>query len=212
VAAVRTGDYRYLLALKWATLRRLRARRALYIDADTLFFGDVDILFKKFVDFDFYARQEIHTEKNALPGFLDFEMFQEVAIAAHARPKAMFNTGVMLFNERALKSLKSRLRSFDKIFSNLLNGVWNNPCVNHHLAEEVAGSLFVAVPKNIRSQRLPPNLCPWYCELLFGQQETTGVVTHSFSVFYPQFLEKYEGARSLRVFNQLKRAVQMKGK
>lgn len=84
------------------------ARRVLYCDCDTVFFGDVARLFDGYPRGDVVAREEVHTGRSQFgpdPRFVDEALLARIAAREGARVIAPFNTGVVLFNDGVARRL-----------------------------------------------------------------------------------------------------------
>lgn len=84
----------------------------LYVDCDTWFFGDVDMLFERYRDADWYAREEPSSRLNkygADPRHIDEDALASLAQSEGARSVPPFNTGVCLMNHGIWQQLE-RLR------------------------------------------------------------------------------------------------------
>ncbi|MGB5759740.1 MAG: hypothetical protein WBM50_22685 [Acidimicrobiales bacterium] len=89
--------------MNFGTLAAINPRQALYIDCDTLFFDDVEILFDRYRDAaHVVAREEPHTRRSPHgydPGYIDEEALEQLTSSLGLAPIAPFNTGVVLLNE-----------------------------------------------------------------------------------------------------------------
>lgn len=84
----------------------------LYVDCDTWFFGDVDLLFDRYSEADWYAREEPSSRLSRYgvdPRHIDEDALATLAGAEGARSIPPFNTGVCLMNHGAWRHLE-RLR------------------------------------------------------------------------------------------------------
>lgn len=78
--------------------------QVLYIDCDTIFFDDVELIFSRYATADVTAREEVHTSRSPYGPdvrFLDEAHLATIASAERASFVAPFNLGVMLFNNGA---------------------------------------------------------------------------------------------------------------
>jgi hypothetical protein len=98
------------LALHHASLYEVS--QLLYVDCDTWFFGDVDMLFERYRDADWYAREEPSSRLSKYgpdPRHIDEEALASLAQSEGARSIPPFNTGVCLMNHGIWQQL-DRLR------------------------------------------------------------------------------------------------------
>jgi hypothetical protein len=75
--------------------------RALYCDCDTIFAGDVAVLFDRYAVADVYAREEVHSALSSYGperSFLDEPALRRLAADLRVAVVAPFNTGVVLVN------------------------------------------------------------------------------------------------------------------
>ncbi|MGH2751699.1 MAG: hypothetical protein ACRDK3_12625 [Actinomycetota bacterium] len=97
---------RYPLLHKFLNFGELRTlprppRQVLFLDCDTLFFGDVDRLFARYENHDCVAREEASCRRSHLgydPEYLDEGALDALARAEGIRSVPPFNLGVVLFN------------------------------------------------------------------------------------------------------------------
>ena len=76
----------------------------LLVDCDTLFLGDVSLLFDRYDEGDIVACPEVGSRRGRWtydPSYLDEDALTRTASRMAAKPVAPFNTGVMLFNRGA---------------------------------------------------------------------------------------------------------------
>lgn len=100
---------------KWIGLAYLlhdeRAERVLYLDSDTVLSGDVDALFDRYREHDFYAREESFSRRSSLgyrPDHVDEQALAAIAADEGARGIDPCNAGVILFNHGAWRELARR--------------------------------------------------------------------------------------------------------
>ncbi len=83
-------------------------RQALFLDCDTLFFGDVGRLFARYGDAHLYAREEPTCARSPYgydPRYLDEEALARLAWSAGVRSPPPMNLGAVLFNHGAWNAL-----------------------------------------------------------------------------------------------------------
>lgn len=77
------------------------ASQVLYLDCDTFFFDDVDILFDRYAEHDLYAREEFKCRRSPLgydPNHIDEDVLESIVRDEGLRFVPPFNSGVCLFN------------------------------------------------------------------------------------------------------------------
>jgi hypothetical protein len=83
--------------------------RALLVDCDTFFFGDVELMFSKYSRADCYAREESHCKRSSLgydPVFIDEDSISDLGKAELIKATPPFNAGVVLFNAKVWNKLE----------------------------------------------------------------------------------------------------------
>ena len=106
--------------LNFSDLAAMGAGRVLAVDCDTLFFGDVQLLFDRYADADCYAREEPSCRRSHFgydPAYLNEDAFAQLSRFLGLREQRPFNVGVMLFNH----DLCARLAPLQKL---LVTYVW----------------------------------------------------------------------------------------
>jgi hypothetical protein len=100
------------------------ATSVLYLDCDTFFFADVEVLFEQYQDCDWYAREEPMSWRSRYgynPEHIDEGLLQAIAQREHLRYITPFNSGVCLLNH----GLWGRL---ERITAHFLDFVWRLLC------------------------------------------------------------------------------------
>lgn len=185
--------------LKWYAIIESAAQTALFLDADTIVFDDVDKLLKAKSNAQFYARQEIGTQNKkgtfttgcySLRYQLDHGKMSSLAKKYKTKPLPFFfNSGVMLIKSDLIEKIRSKFGDLAKIKSLLEIKMLENPTSNEHILEEVAANLFLATLQ-AKSERLPTEKVPFYFEYKSGlYDQNKAVVTHVLSNFYPHALK-----------------------
>lgn len=88
------------------------ASQVLYLDCDTFFFEDIELLFDHYAEYEWYAREEPSSLRSHYaydPGHIDEDLLQRIAQQEGLQPVIPFNSGVCLLNHgvwNALQSLK----------------------------------------------------------------------------------------------------------
>ena len=131
----------YPLLHKYLNFRELAAsgvEQAMCCDLDTLFFGDVGVLFDRYGDADVVAREEVNccrSHHGHDPSFIDEELLGRLAGAERRAPVPQFNLGFVLFNHFVVE----RLRELDRLF---VDDAWR--LVSWMAAHPVAGTALAA--------------------------------------------------------------------
>jgi hypothetical protein len=96
----------------------------LYIDCDTYFFDDVEILFRRYASSDWYAREEPGSQRSHFgydPSHIDEAALSQIVQSENLRAIIPFNTGVCLMNNGAWQKL-------DRIRVSYLDFAWRLLC------------------------------------------------------------------------------------
>lgn len=191
---------------KWLALASVPEDRALFVDADTAFFDDPDLLFDRRDQRDFYAREEVGARADAGVHFSGGQLVRpkvDVESCAHLCAKLeleellFFNTGVMLFNHGAAGRLGPKVDQLRTLRRRLIQGELPFPWTVHHAADCVVGSIFIAT-QALTTGFLGPVVAPFYTELRSGVATGPGVVLHTFEALYPFYVAEFLGAEALR--------------
>lgn len=130
----------------------------LYVDCDTYFFDDVDILFRRYTSSDWYAREEPGSQRSHYgynPLHIDERALAAIARAEGVRSIAPFNTGACLMNNGVWHNL-------DRIRVSNLDFAWRLLCgcqlgagysVDHD--PEIHSSVMLALNDVDRARALP---------------------------------------------------------
>lgn len=95
--------------LNFTEIAAMRPRQALFLDCDTIFFGDVGRLFAGYGDAHCYAREEPTCARSHYgydPGYLDEEALARLAGSVGVRSPPPFNLGAVLFNHGVWDALQ----------------------------------------------------------------------------------------------------------
>lgn len=87
--------------LNFAELTAMQPSQVLFLDCDTIFFDDVELLFARYVDAHCYAREEPSCRRSHYgydPGYVDEALLARIARLEGVRSSPPFNLGVVLFN------------------------------------------------------------------------------------------------------------------
>ncbi|MCB0309453.1 MAG: hypothetical protein KDD48_08780, partial [Bdellovibrionales bacterium] len=115
---------------RWIALDSLKdidANQVLYIDTDTMFFDDPELIFREYIECDFYAREEPKSQKSTLeyePSYLNENLLTQTAKSQGGEQIEPFNNGVILMNHRLHQKIFS-VRP--QIWSNILSAtLWKH--------------------------------------------------------------------------------------
>jgi hypothetical protein len=90
--------------------------QVLFVDCDTFFFADVEALFHKYRECDFYAREEVFSRRSVLfpynPGYVDEDVLQTQAMTLDIEPIPPYNSGVFLLNGPVRRDLVALQKDF----------------------------------------------------------------------------------------------------
>jgi Glycosyl transferase family 8 len=149
----------YPVLHKFAHLHKLpKASQVLYLDCDTFFFTDVNLLFDKFADKDFYAREEPRSARSTGDDILDRHM-ERLALQSGIAFIPCYNMGVCLFNNGSwTKIAKLAPLFFTNVYRFLLGARNVHPGDSFALRTMVGeGDISLEFP--------PPGSCdPWITE------------------------------------------------
>lgn len=137
--------------LNFAELAAADFGQVLCCDLDTVFLGDVDVLFDRYGGPDVVAREEVHCERSihgADPTFINETLF--VYIASHLGRKVVppFNTGVVLYNNRVVRRLADVMSTFVDDVWRLLCGLTIDGFANAGTADDPAFEWMPAVRRD----------------------------------------------------------------
>lgn len=180
--------------LKWLSLGQLDENRVLFVDADTIFYRDVNIIFRRFSKLDFYAREETGTiegghENGGVTGSYQLRRGGLSALARKfsLRKMPVFNTGVMLFNNSVNK--RFTFDEFMYYYISFMSGKIPYPCMNPHIMDEIVFSLVSGRMRSLKHGFLNKDITPWYAEVKTRKARDFGVVTHVWSGQYDEYIK-----------------------
>jgi len=102
----------------------------LYVDGDTFFLGDVAVLFDRYYELDFYAREEPHSRRSNYgydPKYLNEEVLSALAVAEGLVSVPPYNTGVCLMNNAIWNKLSVESSHYLDYAARLLTGLQTMP-------------------------------------------------------------------------------------
>jgi hypothetical protein len=101
--------------LNFDELAGMGAERVLALDCDTLFFGDVQVLFDRYAESDCYAREEPSCRRSQYGydrAYLNEEALEQLGLFLGLHVPRPFNVGVMLFNHHLCSRLARLQQQF----------------------------------------------------------------------------------------------------
>ncbi len=193
----------YLTSLKWLSLPELSEideTKLIFVDADTAFFQDVELLFKNYHQYDFYAREEAGTSSDKVRSSIgkihikhtiDQKIYRFLCKAYKIESAPFFNTGVMVFNNNFFKKIPAYLGFYDSVLRNFAEKKTPYPSINTHMVEEVVTTLMLGKIKNYTYQYIDKTFSPFFLEYKEKVVHDPGVVMHIWGYFYQEFLDTF---------------------
>jgi hypothetical protein len=195
--------------MKWRALSMLPpCRDLIYLDTDTLLFGEPMRLFEFAGPQDFYARPELACDQceSAFPyrlnvslvtrSIVDHWLMSEISGRLGARVMPILNTGVMLFRNGSAQKISQYWDGFVRLARRFRRKQLPFPCRNSHLLEEMVAPLVLGSLPCLTWGQLPAEACSFYLEYRGQNEHPTGVVLHTMSALYSaalwEFVGKYE--------------------
>jgi hypothetical protein len=192
--------------VKWLPLGELGADAVAYVDADTLFFADPALLFRRYRQRGFYARREVGTAPGdgrfligSLPVFQGVAERELRALAARlaARPLPLFNSGVMIFNRGMHRRVAERVPAMLELGRGFASRRLAYPLHNRGILEEVAASLAMGQLARFDWGFLRREDAPLYIEWRANYVAGRGVVLHTLSQFFLHAVAEFRGHSAL---------------
>lgn len=143
--------------LNFDAIAALQPRQALFLDCDTIFFGDVSRLFARYGEAHVYAREEPTCGRSHYgydPGYLDESALQRLASSLGIAALPPFNLGAVLFNHGIWSALADLEPTLVGYAWRLLLWLAGNP------SERRAGSYGEIGPARAMRER-PQALAAW---------------------------------------------------
>jgi hypothetical protein len=141
------------------------ATQVLFLDCDTFFFSDVDLLFDGYPNCDWYARVEPRSVLSHLPydpSYLDEQALATLALRERGRPIVPFNTGVCLLNNDVWRRFELVRFDYLDLAWRLLSGQALSPDKYSEADPEVLAAALNAMNEADRSRGLPyPSSNAW---------------------------------------------------
>jgi hypothetical protein len=210
VARVGSDESGSVYLQKWHRLAGLEAERVLYLDVDTVCLRPLELLCRKYVAGDIYARQEAGTQRNGdsaaerrFPEQVHWDALNRQRNPGQAVP--VINTGVMLFNHAACSAIVGWLYGVHEVHDAWAAGTTEYPCTNRHIMEELAISSALAAHDGPTVRLLDAADAPYYTEV--GAGGGGGIVMHVWTGYYREYLVESGCGASLADYDvQLRRS------
>jgi len=160
------------------------ATQILYLDCDTFFFGDVNLLFARDEGQDWYAREEFRSRRSPLgydPNHVDEQSLQSIARGEGLNHIQPFNSGVCLLNRNVWNKLESLHNRYLDTAWRLLCGRELNRGNDNVRDQVVRQAVLDSITDLDRSRALPyPSRNDWIIEqialwLVLGQLPSLSV-------------------------------------
>lgn len=130
--------------LHLSDLEPLAPSQILQIDCDTFFFDDVDLLFDRYAERHFYAREEPLSKASHYgydPSYLDEEALFDLARGEGASEVGPYNMGVSMFNHGLWTEIAARRETLLTYVFRLTAGICRNPAIQDKRRPDVAALL-----------------------------------------------------------------------
>jgi hypothetical protein len=198
--------------LKWMSLKSVPQKTVLAIDADTLFFDDVEKLFSSHNRCDFYARQEFGFEPyfsmsligtRILATILDVKILNRIRRTMGSKPCPVFNSGLMIFNRACHQRLIGEDDVLFKIRKKFRRLRLPLPFPEPKMSEQILLSVALGKVRNLKVGFVDYKTAPFYIEWLAGVVKKHGVVIHTWGAYYEFALLEFRGKRALNRFSPL---------
>jgi|GEM_PF-2806917 len=199
---------------KWTALgRQFSEQELLFLDADTVWSCDPELLFDAAGPEDFHARLEPACSQGPYPmrvgrkavasSYLNHELYRTLADGFGCAPVPVFNTGVMLFKHGLHRRLAARLDEFRRMRDAFLTKRIPYPCSKPRLLDQVLGGLALGRIEGLTWRPLTPAVSPFF-EERFGESDPgRGMVMHVWTALYGEFLQQEEGELAARQYQAL---------
>jgi len=199
---LRRHNVRYILSpamddswktfLKWFALEHLAEyKRVLIVDADTVFFEDPHLLFKKYKKKDFWVRIEEFTDPKKTYrrfGNIDWPKQRALAHSLNARELPIFGSGVMLFNKGFHRRVAEILPEFTRLHTLFLEKKLALPSSNFFIREEIVASLAMGQIGHFDYGIFNSEDYVWYNDWLKWKSSGLGIIMHVAAKLYLEFL------------------------
>lgn len=193
--------------LKWFALPFINAKRILYLDSDTYFFGDVEILFKKYRKKEFYAREELGASKKlgyqqlgnlVIPPIINHRKMQALSKFLNFKIVPFFNSGVMMMSQAFAWKMGAQTEEFSRLRQFFCEKPLLLPSMIPYLAEQVVAAIMVGKIKDFDFGHLDRGDVPFYVEWRGKGVPSPGLLMHYHSYSAPFFFRDIKGEKLAR--------------
>lgn len=139
-------------------------QRLLLLDVDTICFKDIEILFERYKDFDFYAREEIACARNE-KSQIRFEELDRIAHTLNVKVLPVFNLGVSIFNNASFRKIENFLNFYDRLHNRFKAKTLPYPSENEQLVDEIVASLVFGGIQDFTYGIMDNHITPWLEEI-----------------------------------------------
>jgi hypothetical protein len=189
-----------LTSLKWYGLtefENIDLKRLIFLDADTIFYDDINLLFEKYNKADFYAREEIGTEDKCpyargnitITSQLNNDVFNNLLNKMGLKRNPVFSTGIMVFNNSSFKKIPEHLKFYQDLFDAFLKRELPFPALKYHITEEITWAFTIGKIANFSFEFIEPEDTPVYYEFLINAVSKPGIIIHAATLLYDLFLK-----------------------
>lgn len=164
---------RYPVLHKWMNFHKLtplRPSQILQVDCDTFFFDDVEILFERYAERHFYAREEPQSKASQYgynPNYLDEDKFSALARREGAVAVKPYNIGVCMLNHGLWNEILKRTEMFLTYVFRFAAGIGRDPQTRWELWRPMAEVVLLDLMEQPDVEHLPfPSSNFWILEQL----------------------------------------------
>jgi lipopolysaccharide biosynthesis glycosyltransferase len=193
----------YLTSLKWLSLpdlKELEESKLLFVDADTAFFQDVELIFENYNEYDFYAREEAGTSSDKstssigkihIKHTINQKIYRFLCKSYKIDQTPFFNTGVIVFNNNFFKKIPDYLDFYTLVLKNFRDKKTPYPSINTHMVEEVVTTMMLGKIKDYSYKFIDREMSPFFIEYKENIVKDPGIVMHIWGYFYQAFLNTF---------------------
>lgn len=210
VVTTEAGDLRGFDLERWTRLATVAAERVLCVDADTVCSRPLESLFDRYVERDFYAREDPGSQRDGrtyrigpltVAPQVDWAAFMAQKTELGVADLPVFNCGIMLFNHGACLRIGRYLHRLREAWNRWTSGDCPYPCDNRHIVGQLAASVMLGAVPDLRWGTLRREDAPFYCE----EQEAPAaepVITHVWTGLYRAYLRERGAAGALAEYEE----------
>ncbi len=154
--------------LNYSELEPLAPTQILQIDCDTFFSNDVDLLFDRYTELQFYAREEPYSRASHYgfdPTYLDEDALFELMRSENASKVGPYNIGVSVLNHGLWTEITTRLDMFLTYIFRFIAGMLDEGEMREKMGPDVLWLFTQDVAEVQEVEALPfPSSNPWIVE------------------------------------------------